>query len=290
MTFIRRIIDSLRQMIHLLKSAHNRSSESPGNINIQRRLYINAPIADPKPCSRQQAAMLYRSLDGFQQQMEALESVKDDEQLGDWFAGFNGWTEANWGPVYANMCDGTSFFTRALRAVAMWSVLARITGIRGEISADAMKGIVSKLADYDMSAMYEDISPNLKLQLNRFVRDQPLCSETRTKAFYATIDSFEAQSRVLLNIDSNESLVDWVFTFHRWREDTWGEFYGNPCGLVLEQIYYLESRIYLAASMMYSESASGASKVLTSMIEDWRNQAERDLTIIAGLGSARPRQ
>ena len=286
MTFIRRIVDEMRQLIHLLKSAVSRSSAPPGNINIQRKLYINAPTADPKPCSRRQAAMFYKTLDGFQQHMEALPSVEDDEQLAVWFAGFNGWTEKNWGPVYANMCDGTSFFTRALRAVAMWAVLSRITGIKGEIPADAMMEIVSMLADYDTSAMYEDISPHIKLQLNRIVREQPLCSEMRTEAFYATIDSFEEQSRILLAVDSNESLVDWVFAFHKWREDHWEEFYDNACGLSLEYICYLESRIYLAACMKYSENPSGASKLLTKLIDDWRRQAAGDLAIIAGLDSA----
>ena len=156
--------------------------------------------------------MLYTTLDGFQQQMEALTSVKDDGQLADWFAGYNGWTEKNWGPVYANMCDGTSFFTVALRATAMWAVLSRITGIKGEIPADAMMELLSLLADYDSSAMYEDISPHIRLQLNRIVRDEPLCSEMRTQAFYKTIDSFEEQSRMLMDVDSNESLVDWVFS------------------------------------------------------------------------------
>lgn len=282
MTVIRRIIDGLRQTIYLLKSALSGSSAPPGNINIQRRLYINAPIADPKPCSRRQAAMLYTTLDGFQQQMEALTSVKDDEQLAVWFAGFNGWTEKNWGPVYANMCDGTSFFTRALRATAMWAVLTRVTGISGTISADAMADIASKFAAFDMTAMEQDISPNLKLQLNRFVRGQPLCSEARTEEFYATIDSFEEQSRMLMDVDSNESLVDWVFAFHQWREDNWEEFYANPCGLVLEQMYYLESRIYLAACMKYTEDPSGASNILTKLIADWRRQAAGDLAIIAG--------
>lgn len=286
MTLIRRIMDSLRQAIHVLKSAVSRSSEPPGNINIQRRLYINAPIADPKPCSRRQAAMFYSTLDGFQQHIEALAAVKDDEELAVWFAGYNGWTEKNWGPVYANMCDGTSFFTRALRAIAMWAVLSRITGIKGEIPADAMMEILSMLADYDSSAMYEDISPHIKLQLNRIVREQPLCSETRTEAFYATIDSFEEQSRILLDVDSNESLVDWVFAFHEWREDNWAEFYDNACGLSLEYIYYLESRIYLAACMQYSENPSGASELLTKLIDDWRAQAAGDLAIIRGLESA----
>ena len=202
--------------------------------------------------------------------MEALTSVKDDEQLADWFAGFNGWTEKNWGPVYANMCDGTSFFTRALRATAMWAVLQRICSISGTISADAMADVAPKLAAFDMSAMDQDISPNLKLQLNRFVRDQPLCSETRTIAFYATIDKLEEQSRALLNVGTHEALQEWVFAFHQWREDNWEEFYADPCGLVLEQMYYLESKIYLAACMQYSEHTSGASKVLTNMIEDWR--------------------
>ncbi|MCY4062920.1 MAG: hypothetical protein OXG53_11180 [Chloroflexi bacterium] len=279
-------MDELRQLIHLLKSAVGRSSESPpGNINVQRRLYINSPIADAKPCTREQAAMLYKSLDGFQQQIAKLSSVKDDEQLADWFAGFNGWTEKNWGPVYANMCDGTSFFTRALRATAMWAVLSRITGIKGEISADAMTEFLSKLADYDLSAMYEDISPHIRLQINRIVRDQPLCSETRTEAFYATIDSFEEQSRILLDVDSNESLVDWVFAFHQWREDTWEEFYNNPCGLSLEHIYYLESRIYLATCMQYNEYTSGAAKVMNRAIAEWRSQADDDLAIIAGLAN-----
>ncbi len=286
MTFINRIIDSLRQMIHLLKSALDRSSESPpGNINVQRRLYINSPIADPKPCTREQAAMLYRSLDGFQQQMEALESVNDDGQLADWFAGFNGWTEENWGPVYANMCDGTSFFTRALRASAMWAVLQQVTNIRGTIRADATMEVLSPLADYDMSAMYADISPNLKLQLNRYVRDQPLCSETRTVAFYATIDSFEEKSRALLDVESYESLQAWVMSLSEWLENTWGEFYDNPCGLVFEQLFHLQSRLYLAACMQYNENTYGASKILTKLVNDWRGQAASDLAIINEAGS-----
>lgn len=233
--------------------------------------------------------MLYRTLDGYQRHMEALESVNDDEQLADWFAEFNGWTEKQWGPVYANMCDGTSFFTRSLRASAMWAVLQQVTNIRGTIRADASMELLSPLADYDMSAMYEDISPNLKLQLNRIVRDQPLCSETRTEAFYATIDSFEEKSRALLNVESYESLQAWVMSLSEWLENTWGEFYDNPCGLVLEDIFYLQSRLYLAACMQYNENTRGASKILTTLIDDWRSQAERDLTILAGLDSAKPR-
>jgi len=287
MTVIRRILDEVRQLIHLLKSAVSRSSDSPpGNINVQRRLYINSPIADSKPCSREQAAMLYKSLDGFQQQMEALTSVKDDEQLADWFAGFNGWTEKNWRPVYANMCDGTSFFTRALRATAMWAVLQRVTHIQGTIRADATMELLSPLMEFDMAAMNQDISPNLKLQLNRIVRDLPLCSEARTVAFYATIDKLEEKSRALLDTDSYESLQAWVMSLSEWLETTWGEFYDEPCGLVLEQIFHLQARLYLAAGMQYNENTGGAAKVLNRAIAEWRSQADSDLAIIDGLGSA----
>lgn len=284
MIVIRRIIDELRQLINLLKSAVSGSTESPpGNINVQRRLYINSPIADPKPCSREQAAMLYRTLDGFQQQFEKLSSVRNDEELEVWFGGFNDWTDKNWGPVYANMCDGTSFFTRALRATALWAVLKRVTNIEGTIRADATMELLLPLMEFDMSAMEQDISPNLKLQLNRIVRDLPLCSETRTEAFYPTIDNLEEKSCALLNADSYESLQAWVLSLGDWLETTWGEFYDNPCGLVLEQIFHLQSRLYLAACMQYNENVSGASNILTKLIADWRSQAARDLAIIQDL-------
>ncbi len=230
--------------------------------------------------------MLYRSLDGFQRQIAKLSSVKDDEQLADWFAGYNGWTEKKWGPVYANMCDGTSFFTRALRATAMWAVLQRVTHIQGTIRADATMEYLLPLMEFDMAAMEQDISPNLKLQLNRIVRDLPLCSEARTVAFYATIDKYQEKSRALLDADSYESLQAWVMSLSEWLETTWGEFYDEPCGLILEQIFHLQARLYLAACMQYNEHSSGASKVMNRAIAEWRSQADSDLAIIDGLGSA----
>ena len=286
MVFIQRIIDSLRQMVHLLKSATSRSREWPaGNINIQRKLYINSPIADPRPCTREQATRFYSTLSGFQQHIEELSAVEDDEQLADWFAGYNDWTETNWRAVDAYPCDGTALFTRALRAVAMWGVLSRVTNIKGEIPADATMALLANLAGVDLSAMDQDISPYVWLQVNRVIRKLPLCNERRTEAFYATVDRLEEQKRALLAVDSYESLQDWVFAFHEWRENTWREFYDYPCGLVLEQIYYLESRIYLAACMQFNEYESGAASVLNKALDEWRSQAARDLAIIRGLNN-----
>ena len=196
MGILESLMDFLRQMIHLLRSAASSSREWPaGNINIQRKLRINSPIADARPCSREQATRFYETLTGFQQQMKALSAVKDDEQLEVWFAGYNDWTEKNWKPVYANMCDGTSFFTVALRATTWWAVLGKVTNIKGTIRADATMELLSPLMEFDLSAMEQDISPNIELQLNRIVRDLPLCSETRAEAFYATVDKAEEKTR-----------------------------------------------------------------------------------------------
>ena len=286
MAFLRRIFESLRQMIHLLKSRASRSREWPGNINVQRKLSINSPIADPRPCTREQATRLYRTLSGFQQQMAALSAVKDLEQLEAWFSGYNNWTDANWGPVYANLCDGTALFARALRAVSTWRVLSTVTNISGQIPAEATMEILSNLSAAEPGVMDQGTSPYVWLLVNRITREMPLCNESRTEAFYGTADQYEKQARALMDVDSYESLQDWVFAFHEWREDAWGVYYDNPCGQVLEKIYYLESRIYLAASMQYNEYASGAAKVLTNAINEWRSQAAQDMAIVRKHGSA----
>ncbi len=277
------LIDVIRHLAQLLKSVFTGDKVPPLKVvRIQRKLFINSPIADPRPCTRSQAIRFYSTLRGFQQQMEALSSIKDDEQLGVWFAEFNAWTDANWKQVYADPCDATSFFTTALRATSWWAVLSTVTSIRGEIPADAIMRIVLELAEYDTYAMELVSTPKIILQLNRIVRDLPPCSPEQAIAFYATIDKLEEQSRALLHVDSNKSLVAWVFAFQEWREDTWGRFYDEPCGLILENICHLESRIYAAACMQYNEDSSGAASVITKAIDEWRSIATSDMATING--------
>ena len=243
-------------------------------------LYINKPIDDPQLCTREQATTFYDTLDGFQQLLGDLEDVKDGDALGVWFAEFNNWTELQWAPVYDNLCDGTSFFTRALRAHAMWQILSRGSGLKGPVPADEVMETARIAERADRAAMAQSDDPNIRLTINSLLRVLPRCGKARTFAFYQTINTFEEQARALMAVDSYESLQSWITAFHDWREENWATFYIDPCGLTIEQIYYIESRTYLAALMQWNDDSDGASNMLANLIQGWRAMAADDLAII----------
>lgn len=132
----------------------------------------------------------------------------------------------------------------------------------------------------DRAAMAQSDDPNITLTINSLLRVLPRCGKARTFAFYQTINTFEEQSRALMRVDSRESLQSWIIAFHDWREENWATFYNDPCGVTTEQIYYIESRTYLAAMMQWNDDGDGASRLITDLIQEWRSMAADDLAII----------
>ncbi len=213
------------------------------------KLEINQTVDEMVPCSRGDAAAFYDSLDGYLELLDSLARLDDLDALGDWYADYNGWIAASWSRFTANGGTGISIMIQALEAHARHSILEQFCGDAGEIHADAALAQLRKMAVVDRAAMELNDSPEVDLEINRLARQIPRCGEDRALAYYATRDGYEKVTDALLKVDSFESLRDWLLAFQAWRNKDWGDFYARPCGAILGDMYYVESRTYLLALM-----------------------------------------
>ena len=283
MGILERLMDLLRQLMQLLKSATGRESEdlSPHEVAVERRLYINSVVVDPHLCSREQATAFYATLDGFQQLSEELKKIVNMEDYESWFVSYNDWVETNWAQLIEDPSDGTAFLLSGLRALITHFALEALTGRTEHIPAYGALELAQSMANIDLPRMKNSRDPDIALGINRLVAGLPLCSQERTTQFHKTIDGFQAMTQALLETDWGPSLKEWLQSFHAWRNEAWGTFYEQPCGATLMRIHELESKIYLAAIMHVTgveqaDQASGLSKA----IEEWWKAAIKDKTTI----------
>ena len=251
-------------------------------------LGINYTIDDPRPCTREQAAKMYETLDGFQRQLKGLDLVTDLDSLADWFAEHNAWVEENWVWSYSDSCDGNAYLVRALNAHGRYRVLERMFAVFTGFGIDAMfispranaLDEARALAAVDLAAMEEYKDSDIELALNSAVNDLPRCTAERAIQFYETIAGFEGNVAKLLEVDSWDTLFRWAFDFHLWRTAAWEEFYEQPCGVTVMHIYDVESTTYLAALMQGAGLENEAAEQMTELIQEWRGYAEYDLEVI----------
>ena len=240
----------LRQLLQLLKSALGRSG--PGAraaADGEQKLHINSSVDELVLCTRAQATAFYASLDGFFALLDSLGQVDDLDALGYWFAESNGWKEANWSHDPARIGTGISIMIQALNAHTHHSVIEQFVGTMAEIPADQAVAGLRKMAAVDQAAMELNDSPDVELELNRIATKMPRCDEDRALEYYATRAGYEQVTDPLRRVDSWQSLREWLATFHEWRQEAWADFYAQPCGVILGDLYYLESRTYLYALM-----------------------------------------
>ncbi|MCY4062919.1 MAG: hypothetical protein OXG53_11175 [Chloroflexi bacterium] len=244
------LMSLLRQLLQLLKSALGRSD--PGAraaADSDRKLLINSSVDELILCTREQATAFYASLDGYFALHESLAQVDDLDELGDWFEESNSWKEANWSHYPAKIGTGISIMIQALNAQMHHSVIEQFVGEVAEIPADQAVADLRKMAVVDQAAMELNDSPDIELELNRIARQMPRCGEDRALEYYATRAGYEQVTDPLRRVDSWGSLREWLVTFHEWRQEAWADFYAQPCGVILGDLYYLESRTYLYAFM-----------------------------------------
>ena len=175
--------------------------------------------------------------------------MTDLDELGDWYADYNGWRDEAWAPLRGEVCTGVSIMMQALDAHMRHRVLAHMVGVVGEIRADQTVRALRAMAESDLEAMEAGDIPNHDLAINRFAADIPRCKYQRALDYYETRPGYEQITDELLRVNTGEGLAEWLVAFHKWREEAWGRFYRRPCGVTLGDMYYVESRTYLAALM-----------------------------------------
>ena len=124
-----------------------------------------------------------------------------------------------------------------------------MVGVVGEIPADRTVKELRSIAEADLATLESSDDPNVELAINRFAADIPRCKHHRAFKYYETRPDYEEVTDALLRVQTGEELAEWLLTFHKWREQAWGRFYRRPCGVILGDMYYVESRTYLAALM-----------------------------------------
>jgi len=273
------ILDRIRQ---LLQTPAIGSSNLPqGEVDIQRRLYINYAIVDPKLCTSQQASAFYGTLDDIQQFLDDLKKIENMEDYESWFASLNVWTRTNWAQFVDDPCDGIAFLIYGLHALIRHFAIEALTGRVERIPAYSVLDVAQSMAETDSAAIKNNEDPETALEINRVVADLPLCSEERATQFHKTIDGFQAMTEAMLETDWGPSLKEWLQYFHAWRREAWGTFYERPCGVTLSRMYELESKIYLAA-LMHVTGIEQADQVsgLSKATEEWWNAAIKDKTTL----------
>ena len=273
------LLDRIRQLLQTL--AFGSGNLPQGDVDIQRKLFINYAVVDPKLCTSQEASAFYGSLDGFQQLIDDLKKIEDIEDYETWFASLNEWTRTNWAQFIDDPCDGMAFLIYGLNALIRHFAIEALTGRVEQIPAYSVLDVAQSMAETDFAAIKNNEAPEITLEINRVVADLPLCSEARATQFHRTIDGFQAMTKAMLETDWGPSLKEWLQSFHGWRREAWGTFYERPCGVTLSRMYELESKIYLAALMHVSgieqaDQVSGLSKAT----EEWWNAAIKDKTTL----------
>ena len=250
MSILKGLVDLLRQLAQMLKSAPSGSEAAPQSAaDSGRKLLINSHVDDLVLCTREQATAFYASLDGYFDLRARLNDVDDLDALGDWFAEFNGWRDAHWGQQSAKVGTGITLMIQALNAHMYHSVIEQFVGEVAEIPVDKAVADLRKMAVVDEAAMELNDSPNVELEINRMARQIPRCGEERALEYYGTRSGYEQATGTLLKVDSWPSLREWLVKFHEWRQEAWGDYYARPCGDILGDMYYVESRTYLYAFM-----------------------------------------
>ena len=250
MRILERLMYLLRQLAQFLKSVFSGSDATPQTVaDSDRKLLINSSVDDLVLCTREQALAFYASLDGYFALHASLSEVEDLDELGDWFAEYNGWRDAHWGQQSANIGTGISLMIQALKAHIYHSVIEQFVGEAAEIPADKAVADLRKMAVADEAAMELNDSPNVELEINRIAMQIPRCGEERALEYYGTRPGYEQVTDALLRVDSWGALREWLATFHEWRYEAWGDYYARPCGGILGDMYYVEARTYLYAFM-----------------------------------------
>ncbi len=244
------ILQLLRRLLQVLTAIH-RAYESWA----QRReldnlkLQINESVDELKMSAREQSKALYDSLEGCDELLDSLADVADMDELGDWFADYNDWRVTTWAPVSGELGAGVAIMRQALAAHVLHRVLAHVAGVKGEIAADWTVSQLRAMAETDLEVLESGDSPIRELAINRFATAIPRCEYRRALAYYETRPGYEQITDALLRVNTRDELADWLISFHEWREKAWGQFYQRPCGVTLGDMYYVESRTYLAALM-----------------------------------------
>ena len=212
----------LRPLVQLLTALHRAyESWSEGRALDDLTLQINETVDEVRLCTREQAAAFYGSLEGYDALFEGLADAKDLDELGEWFADYNGWRDEAWARFTGDAPTGITIMMQALDAHMRHRILARILGEVGVIPADRTVSQLRAMAETDLAAL----------------------------KYYETRPGFEGVTDALLKVESWDELREWLLAFHNWREKAWGRFYRRPCGVTLGDMYYVESRTYLAALM-----------------------------------------
>lgn len=240
----------LRRLLQVLTAIHRAYESWARERELDKlKLQINETVDELKMSTREQAQALYASLEGCDELLDSLGDVTDMDELGDWFADYNDWREATWAPISGVLGAGVSIMRQALEAHVLHRVLGRVAGVSGEIAADWTVSQLRAMAETDLEALQSGDSPIRELAINRFAAAFPRCKYQRALAYYETRPGYEQITDALLRVNTREELADWLLSFHEWREEAWGQFYEQPCGVTLGDMYYVESRTYLAALM-----------------------------------------
>ena len=288
MLILERLLGLLRRLIQRLKSVvgvSERASEAVAGG--EKKLLINSKVDGLVLCTREQATAFYASLEGYFTLHDRLTQVDDLDDLGDWFAEYNDWQDANWTHDAATVGTGISLMIQALNAHMNHSVIEQFVGEVTDIPADKAVADLSKMAVVDQATMALNDSPNVELELNRIVTQIPRCDEDRALEYYATLAGYEMATDPLRKVDSWPALREWLLTFHQWRQATWGDFYARSCGDILGDMFYVESRTYLYAFMHTVGEDVGQRFLALNM--STKEQELRDRTIM-GRHTARTRR
>lgn len=244
------LLQLLRRLLQILTALHRAyESWAEGRALDNLKLQINASVDEVQKCTREQAAAFYASLDGFDALLEELADVGDLDELGDWYADYNGWRDEAWAAISGDAGTGITIMMQALDARMRHRILAHTVGLAGEIPADITVKQLRVMAEKDLAALESSEDPMVELEINRFAAEIPRCKHHRAFKYYETRKGFEAVTDALLRVNTWDELGEWLLTFHQWREKAWRSFYRRPCGVILGDMYYVESRTYLAALM-----------------------------------------
>lgn len=245
-------MELLRSLLQILTAVHRAyESWAQGRALDDLKLQINANVDDRRKCTRAQAAAFYASLEGVDELLAALAATEDFDELGDWYADYNGWRHEAWASIGGDVGTGISIMMQALDAHMRHHILAHAAGVMVEIPADITVSELRAMAEKDLAALESSDDPNVELAINRFAADIPRCKYHRALAYYETRSGYEEITDALLLVKTGAELTAWLVAFHQWREKAWGRFYRRPCGVTLGDMYYVESRTYLAALMHY---------------------------------------
>ena len=239
-----------------------------------QRLYINDPFDEPGLCTIKQAEAFYQTLDDFEQLLDRVSDLEDEQAIVEWAFELSYWYQETEADCYGGIVETTRLEHDGYeRLLDHWSGLEELS------EQDALTR-AREMAAADLEAIASDEILERDLALNRAYTERRLCNAAQTIAFYETLEDYKDTTLSADAIHSLSTLREWTAAFRAWRSEAWGQFMAEPCGATSFFITFYGSFAYSVAMNQLGDYKATVLKAFAGFMQDMQAYAADDLRFI----------